>query len=277
MLSVHYMFIPNRRDPQKHFVHQSASASMPSTTLNAFVSTIALLAGSGRAAEVKVNWRDMSLAKQAVTAGRGDTVVIDWAGTVNVQEVATKAELDKCDGTNSIGRSGVRSPAKIKVPTTAADGYQFYYLSTVKDQCSNGKHLTITVAGGEAFDKSGTCANIACRKNNDHNKGFKLDSECCAALGNKYYFEEAACASGYTYYQHQADSCKPLGTAPNLLARTATCCVKDGAAAPSGASLALSLATTAPPDGPPVTTASPASTSTLMLLAASVFSFMNMM
>merc|ERR1712183_78107 len=130
--------------------------------------------------------------------------------------------------------------------TTAANGYQFYYLSTVKDQCSNGKHLTITVSAGEAFDNSGTCANVACRKDNDHNKGFKLDRECCAVLGNKHYREEAKCASGYTYYQHQVDSCKALGSAPNLVARTATCCVKDGAAVPSGASLPTA-ATTAPP------------------------------
>jgi hypothetical protein len=214
----------------------------------------------------------MSEAKQAVTAGRGDTVVIDWAGTVNVQEVATKAELDKCDGTNSIGRSGNRSPARITVPATAANGDKFYYLSTVKDQCSAGKHLTITVSGGEAFDNSGTCANIACRKDNDHNNGFKLDSECCALLGNKHHREEAACASGYKYYQHKADSCKALGDPPNALPRTATCCVKDGAAVPSGASL-------------PTTTAAPAPTSAsalgsidtmLLLLIVSVFSFINL-
>lgn len=267
MLSLHYMFIPNRHEPQKHFVHQSA---MPSTTLNVFVSTIALLAGSGRAAEIKVNWRDMSSAKQAVTAGRGDTVVIDWAGTVNVQEVATKAELDKCDGANSISRSGYRSPATITVPNTAADGEKFYYLSTVKDQCSNKKHLTITVSGGGALDKSGTCANVACRKDNDHNKGFKLDPECCAALGNEHYREVAKCASGYTYYQHKSDSCKALGQ----LARTATCCVKADAAVPSGASL---------PTTPAATTAAALGSgphacidTTLLILAASVFSFMNM-
>lgn len=216
----------------------------------------------------------MSLAKQAVTAGRGDTVVIDWAGTVNVKEVATKTELDKCDGTNSIGKSGSRSPAKIVVPTTAADGHQSYYLSTVKDQCSKGKHLTITVSGGEAFDNSGTCANIACRKDNDHNKGFKLDMECCAVLGNQHYREVAACAPGYTYYQHQSDSCKALGSAPNLLVRTATCCVKDGAAVPSGAS----LATTAAATNDPVSTSAPVLGSghmmcmdALILLVTSVF------
>lgn len=205
--------------------------------------------------------------------------MIDWAGTVNVQEVATKTELDKCDGTNSIGRSGIRSPAKITVPITAKNGEMFYYLSTVKDQCSKGKHLTITVTGGEAFDNSGTCANVACRKDNDHNKGFKLDRECCAMLGNQYYYEAAACAPGYTYYQHQADSCKASGSPPNLMARTATCCVKEGAKAPSGASLATTpAATTAPaPTSATILGSGPhmCIDITLLLLAASVFSFIN--
>lgn len=248
---------------------------MPSTTLNAFVSTIALLAGSGRAAEIKVNWRDMSSAKQTVTAGRGDTVVIDWAGTTNVHEVATKAELDNCDGTSSKSRSGNHSPTKITVPTTAANGEMFYYLSTVKDQCSKGKHFTVTVSGGEALDNSGTCANVACRKDNDHNKGFKLDSECCALLGNQHYYEAAACAAGYTYYQHQDDNCTPFGSAPNLMPRTATCCVRDGAAVPSGASLPATTAVTTTAATQSAGVLSVVNT-TLLLLTAAVFSFSNM-
>merc|ERR1712187_820999 len=55
---------------------------------------------------------------------------------------------------------------------------------------------------------------------------------------------EATCAAGYTYYQHQDDDCKGLGNPPNVIARTATCCVREGAAVPSGASLPTTTAAT---------------------------------
>ena len=56
------------------------------------VSTAVLLAALVNAADISISWRS-DPKDNVVSAARGDTVVLDWAGTTTVSQVATETEV----------------------------------------------------------------------------------------------------------------------------------------------------------------------------------------
>lgn len=207
-----------------------------------FISATPTTASPSGGSSVAISWRDQPY-NQTATLGRGDSVVLDWAGTTSVMEVATKDEQDNCMGGNGTNRAGIRSPTTITIPDTDMDGTVHYYLSTVGTQCTNGKILTLTVSGGAPLNTVGMCVDVACRKitqyNVDNDIGVSLDPECCGLMGVPNYYEELSCAEGYQYYQTtknvRGETCD-LGGASTQYSK-GTCCVKDGSAAPADAVL----------------------------------------
>ena len=136
----------------------------------------------------------------------------------------------------------MRSPTRITVPTTAADGTKFYYFSNAQSGCTKGKNLTLTVSpGGVARDLQGMCADIACRKDSS------LDHSCCTEFNNPHHQEEASCAAGYRYYQRSTNSDGQSCSGTEW--SKGTCCVRDGDPVPQGATEPSDALPTAAPNG----------------------------